>query len=225
MNIINCIIIEDQLAAQRILKKYIENVSNLNLVATFISPLEAISTINNEKIDLIFLDIHLPKISGIQFLNTVSNLPEVILTTAFSEYAVESFELNVLDYLLKPFSFQRFLKAISKVEITSKQPQQNLIFIKSNKGIQKLKIDAIEYVEAKGDFVLVHTKTNKHIVNSSLQDILKKLGQSFIQNHKSYIVNITNIDAINGNSLKINAKIIPIGRLYKQALLTSLKII
>ncbi|MFT5167549.1 MAG: two-component SAPR family response regulator, partial [Saprospiraceae bacterium] len=113
----NCIIIEDQPPAQRILKKYINDIGSLNLIATFSDALQAMEFLKTEEVDLVFLDIHLPKISGIDFLKTMTNPPNVILTTAFSEYALESYEFNVVDYLLKPFSFQRFVKAVSKVSV------------------------------------------------------------------------------------------------------------
>ena len=130
---INCIVIEDQLPAQRILKKFIEDVGSLHLVGVYSNAILAIDTLKSSEIDLIFLDIHLPKLSGIDFLKSISNPPKVILTTAFSEYALESYELAVVDYLLKPFSFQRFIKAVSKVTESRTHPT-NLnsdIFIKS----------------------------------------------------------------------------------------------
>ena len=141
----NCIIIEDQPPAQRILKKYIEDLGTLKLKATFSNAIQAMDFLKTEEIDLIFLDIHLPKISGIDFLKSLSNPPSIILTTAFSEYALESYEFNVVDYLLKPFSFQRFVKAISKMptknigQVSEKlENSKKEIFIKS--GYEHIKV-------------------------------------------------------------------------------------
>lgn len=222
-------IVEDQLAAQRILNSYIEQVPNLELIGTYITPLEAIGQLNKVQIDILFLDVHLPKISGIDFLKMLSDPPAVILTTAFTEYALEGFELDVVDYLLKPFSFERFLKAISKINRFAKgnEPifREKYLFLRAQGVIQKVKIEDIRYIEAKGSFVLVYTASSRHIANTSLQEILARLGSNFIRCHKSFAVNIAAITRIVGNTIKIDACSIAIGRTYREQLMTKLKMI
>ncbi|MFD2564161.1 LytR/AlgR family response regulator transcription factor [Aquimarina rubra] len=219
-----CIIIEDQLPAQRILKKYIEDTGSLVLIGTFTDALEAMEMMKSTKIDVIFLDIHLPKISGIDFLKTLSNPPQVILTTAFSEYALESYEFDVVDYLLKPFSFQRFIKAISKVE----NKQQNLIpsvettemnevYVKVGYDLVRILIDDIAYIVSDADYTELHLQNKKHVSSERLRYWEELLpSKKFMRVHKSYIINTTEIERVSGNQIYlINQKTIPLGRAYK----------
>lgn len=229
VEILKCLIIEDQLPAQRILSGYIEQVPNLELVGTYITPLEAMPLLESATIDILFLDIHLPKISGIDFLKSLSNPPSVILTTAFTEYALEGFELDVVDYLLKPFAFERFLKAISKIQRIAKNNNpifhSKYLFLRTQGVIQKVEISSIMYVEAKGSFVLIYTTNNRYVANSSLQEILVRLGNNFVRCHKSYIVNVAAISKIIGNTIQIENNTISIGRTYRESLLLKLKMI
>lgn len=221
----NCIIIEDQPPAQRILKKYIEDIGTLNLKATFSDAIQAMEFLKIEAVDLIFLDIHLPKISGIDFLKTLSNSPHIILTTAFPDYALESYEFNVVDYLLKPFSFQRFVKAVSKVPIKNVVIQnpntaENIrkeIFIKSGYEHIKITIDDIYYIKSDADYTEIFTAQKKHLSVESLRYWLENLHQNqFVRIHKSYIINPSKIEKIAGNQLfLIGEKVVPIGRAYK----------
>jgi len=204
-------------------------VPNLHLMDSFLSPIEALPILEAGEIDVLFLDIHLPKISGIQLLKLLKQPPAIILTTAFSEYAVEGFELDVVDYLLKPFSFERFLKSISKIQRISKSNDPIIhrkhLFVRTKQMIQKIDIADIQFIEAKGDFVLLCTSNHRHIANISLQDILSKIGKNFARCHKSFIVNITAIEKINGNQIKIGDQTIAIGRTYKEDLLKRLEMI
>ncbi len=229
MKKLNCLVIEDQIPAQDILIGYIEQVPNLNLLGVFISPLEAIPIIESGQVDILFLDIHLPKLSGIELLKSLKVLPNTILTTAFSDYAVEGFDLDVLDYLLKPFSFDRFLKAISKVpttDVLAKNEQQfDQIFVRNKGQIKKIKTSAIEYIEAKGDFTLIYFEGKREVANVSLHKLLDVLDSNFIRCHKSYIVNLKSIDKIVGNQLIIGDGKIPVGRSYKIDLMNRLKMI
>lgn len=223
----NCIIIEDQMPAQRILKKYIEDMGSLNLVGTFTDALEAMHILNSEKIEVMFLDIHLPKLSGIDFLKTLTNPPQVILTTAFQEYALESYELNVVDYLLKPFSFQRFVKAVSKISrsedasvaktmIEQKDTNQE-IYIKSGYDHIRVMTDTIIYLKSDSDYTEIHLKDKKLLSSDSLrywEDILSP--KKFMRIHKSYIFNTCKILKFSGNQIFLEDNIIiPIGRAYK----------
>lgn len=220
-----CIIIEDQPPAQRILKKYIEDIGTLQLKATFSNAIQAMEFLKKEEIDLMFLDIHLPKISGIDFLKMVPNPPDVILTTAFSEYALESYEFNVVDYLLKPFSFQRFVKAVSKVPIknNSASNDNNVnpkkeIFIKSGYEHIKIIIDDIFYIKSDADYTEIFLPNKKYLSSEPLRYWLEKLDNNqFMRIHKSYIINISKIEKVVSNQVFLNDEIaIPIGRAFKE---------
>lgn len=223
---ISCIIIEDQAPAQRLLKNYIQQVDFLDLKGTFSNAIEALQFLNKQPVELIFLDIHLPKISGIDFLKTLSHSPKVILTTAFSEYALESYEFDVVDYLLKPFSFQRFLKAILKLQhqdlrgnIKSKSNEApvSFIFVKSGYEHLKLDINSIDYIKSESDYTELFTSRSKHLTSYSLKYWKDYLDASkFCQVHKSYIIQIDKIEKVSGNQIYLShGQIIPIGRAYK----------
>ncbi len=227
-----CIIIEDQLPAQRILKKYILDFESLQLEAVFTNALEAIEFLKSNEIDLMFLDIHLPKLSGIDFLKSLNNPPQVIFTTAFSEFALEGYELNVVDYLLKPFSFQRFVQAVSKVNLnnngdSNSTPIEDIennkkdIFIKSGFDHIRIKIDEIVYIMSDADYTEIHLENNKHLSSETLRFWEQSLPtQQFSRVHKSYIVNTEKVIKVSGNQIYLeNKKIIPIGRAYKNGFL------
>ena len=222
----NCIIIEDQPPAQRILKKYIEDIGSLNLKAMFSDALQAMEYLKSEDVDLIFLDIHLPKISGIDFLKALPNPPHVILTTAFSDYALESYEFNVVDYLLKPFSFQRFVKAVSKIPLKNQkgllkydQQNRNEIFIKSGHEHIKINIDDIDFIKSDADYTEIHIADKKYLSSEPLRYWLEVLDQNqFVRIHKSYIINTSKIMKVAGNQVYLKKDvIIPIGRAFKES--------
>ncbi|SHG99566.1 LytR/AlgR family response regulator transcription factor [Flagellimonas flava] len=221
----NCVIIEDQPPAQRILKKFISDVGSLNLVGVFPDALEAMEFLKSEQVELLFLDIHLPKISGIEFLKTVPNPPNVILTTAFSEYALEGYDLNVVDYLLKPFSFQRFLKAVAKVPTQNnliegevKEKTKDYLYIKSGHEHVKIWLDAILHIDSDSDYTEVVTKEKKYLSHEPLRHWLENLPEKqFIRVHKSHIVNTEKIEKLVGNQIHLLGGIrIPIGRAFKE---------
>lgn len=227
-----CIIIEDQLPAQRILKKFITDYESLNLIGVFNNGIEAMEFVNKNEVDLMFLDIHLPKLSGIDFLKSLNNPPQVIFTTAFSEFALEGYELNVVDYLLKPFSFQRFVQAVSKVNLSDNEdsnstsnedPENNKkdIFIKSGFDHIRVKIDDIVYIMSDADYTEIHLENNKHLSSETLRFWEQSLpSQQFSRVHKSYIVNTDKVMKVSGNQIYLeNKKIIPIGRAYKNGFL------
>jgi len=229
MEKLNCLVVEDQIPAQEILISYIEQVPTLNLQGVYISPLEAIASIEGGNVDILFLDIHLPKLSGIELLKSIKHLPNTILTTAFSDYAVEGFNLDVIDYLLKPFSFDRFLKAVAKVPSSAIIANQDLLsdhlFVKSQGQIKKIEVSGIEYIEAKGDFVIIYSNDARAIANISLTKLQATVGSGFVRCHKSYIVNIASINKIVGNTITVSTQKIPIGRSYKADLMKKLNLI
>jgi len=226
---IRCIIIEDQPPAKRVLQKFIGEMENIELKASFSDALMAMEFLKFEPIDLIFLDIHLPKISGIDFLKALPKQPHVILTTAFSEYALESYEYHVVDYLLKPFSFERFVMAVSKVpttkterktESTTKENHavQEFIFVKSGYDHLKISIDDILMIQSQADYTEIFTSVKKHLTSYSLKHWIQTLPfDQFAQVHKSFIVNTRKIEKVSGNSIFFdNDMFIPIGRAYKE---------
>ncbi len=217
---IQCLIIEDELPAQRILEEYINDTPNLVLVSACSNALKALEILKNRNIDLIFLDIHLPKLSGISFLKSLETKPNVILTTAYQNYAIESYELNVIDYLLKPFSFERFLKAVDKVNVKSKQElsiENNFIFIKSGKKTIRTKIKDLVYIEGQSEYVKIFYEDKSVVVFQSLNYYESILPETtFIRVHRSYIINISRIESIEDNKILINNRQIPIGRVYRE---------
>ena len=226
---IHSIIIEDQPPAQRVLKKYIGDMDNMVLKATFVDALQAMDFLKSEPVDLIFLDIHLPKISGIDFLKALAHKPHVILTTAFSEYALESYEYDVVDYLLKPFSFERFVQAVSKVPILKLdgfKPENQIeiasspevIFIKS--GYEHIKIDVadIRFIQSDADYTEIFTSKKKYLSQEPLRHWEEYLDpKNFVRIHKSYILNTSKIKKIIGNQVHLDESTnLPIGRAYKE---------
>lgn len=217
----NCIIIEDQPPAQRVLKKYINDIGTLTLIATFSDAMQSMPLLKSEKIDLIFLDIHLPKLSGIDFLKSLPSPPHVILTTAFPDYALESYDLNVVDYLLKPFSFQRFVKAVSKIPSqTEHAPSiyKEEMFIKSGYEHIKITIANIQYIKSDTDYTLLYMDEHKYLTSESLRYWEAHLDPNqFVRVHKSYIINAAHITKVSSNQIFMNNEHkIPIGRSYKE---------
>jgi len=228
---IKCIVVDDEPLAHRVIEKYAEDIPNIDIVFKCKDAIEAMQVIDEKSVDLIFLDINMPKISGINFLKTLKNPPLVIIATAYSEYAIEGFELDVTDYLMKPFSFERFLKAVQKVQEKLREKNKNMIehegnrieniedkyiFVKSNKKTYKLNLNEIFYIEALGDYVKVHTKDSFIITYQSMKKVEELLPSSqFVRIHKSFIVSIDRIISIEGNMVEIKDEKVPIGNNYK----------
>jgi DNA-binding LytR/AlgR family response regulator len=227
---IQCAIIEDEPLAQNILRKYIEDHPALKLTAVCNNAEEAQKVLLRQDVELLFLDISLPKLSGISFLKTLPHQPLVIFTTAYPEYAVEGFELDAIDYLLKPFSFERFLKAankavqqLNKKEI-SEQATPSFIFLKADKKVHKVNLDDILYIEAAGDYIKIMTEGGQYVVNDTLKGLQDELPPvQFIRVHKSYIISRSKIKFFEGNYVKVGNADIPIGNSYKEEISTRLK--
>ena len=225
------IIVDDEPLAQEVLETYINKFPTLNLIAKCSNAIEAFEVLDNNNIDLIFLDIQMPQISGIDFLKTLANPPHVIFTTAFSEYAIEGFELNVVDYLLKPISLERFAKAVNKATKLIQEKTSNIgktaessadyIFVKADKKLIKLHFNDIFYIEGLKDYVILHTPQKRIVTLQTMKSLETKLpADIFMRIHRSYIVNLGNISVVEGNTVQINSKIIPIGKNYKDVLLS-----
>jgi DNA-binding LytR/AlgR family response regulator len=226
---INCIIVDDEPASREILEKYIADCFSLNLVKTCKNAFEATETINNIDIQLIFLDINMPKLSGMKFYRSLTNPPFVIFTTAYPEFAVEGFEVNAVDFLLKPFPFERFLKAVNKA-IDNLKNQSNesnyheYIFLKSDKKIHRIIIDDIYHLEAIGDYVKVFFNGRFIMVHDTFQNLLNQLPNNlFVRVHKSHAIAINKIDTIEGNMVKVKDKFFPIGQTYRNDFMNLIK--
>lgn len=230
---IKYLIIDDEHIAHEIIKGYCDLLHNMQLEKNCYDGLEAFEYLNKNEVDLIFLDLNMPKLKGFDFLKTLKNPPKVIVTTAYKEFALEGYELNISDYLLKPFGFDRFLKAINKTfstpvperTIVAKEDTvANRIFLRSNKKHIQLEIDAILYVEASGNYVKVISKNETITIREKLSSVLELLPKEiFLQVHKSFAVAPKHIKSIEGNRIFIEDYIIPIGKLYKTNIIKLLK--
>ena len=218
---INCLIIDDEPSSQTVLKKFIADVDFLELVKVCNNAVDALQVLNqNQSIDLLFLDINMPKISGLTFYKSLQHPPEVIFTTAYPQYAVEGFEVNAIDYLLKPFSFERFFTAVNKVvekRFTSDtKTDDHFILIKSSKTLHKILSDNILFIEAYGDYVKVHLEDQFILTNATFTSILELLPeQVFVRTHKSFAINFKKMNSLSGNQITIGSFKIPIGQKYK----------
>ena len=228
---LRCVIIDDEPIARKGLKEYIQDASFLQLVGEFDNPLKAADLLVQEKIDLLFLDIQMPRMTGMEFLKTLAHPPMVIFTTAYPQYAVEGFEWNAIDYLLKPFSFERFWKAVTKARtmqeaITQPAPpaeEPGYFFIKSDNKLIKVLYDDILFVEALQNYVAVYTKGRKYITYITFHSIETQLPTGrFIRTHKSYIVAAAKVESIEGNEITIESYKIPISRTEREAVLQQL---
>lgn len=223
------LIIDDEPIAHRIIEKYCDNLPHLKKSGNCFNAFEAMQFLNQEHVDLLFLDINMPKLSGFDFLKTLTNPPKIIVTTAYKEFAIEGYELNISDYLLKPFSFERFVKAINKTitntnhqqEIKSTTPvhhtesQAESFFLKSDKKQHQVYFKDILFIEAYGHYCKVHLKDKMILSNEKISSFETRLPNSFIRTHKSFIVSKSKIDHIEGNRMHISQHQIPIGQTYK----------
>ncbi len=223
---IRYLIIDDEHVAHDIIKGYCDVLPNMKLMKHCYDALEALDYLRNDTVDLIFLDLNMPKLKGFDFLKTLPSTPKVIVTTAYKEYALEGYELEITDYLLKPFSFERFLKAVNKAVQTNESiPKTNQdieksktahIFLYSDKKYIQVKVADILYVEAAGNYSKVVLKENSILVRDKISKMLEKLPkEDFLQVHKSYIVAKQHITSVEGNRIMIADTIIPIGQYYK----------
>lgn len=226
-----CLVIEDEPLAQQVLKKFIADHPMLQLTAISNDALEAQQILSSEKISILFLDINLPKLSGIHFLRSLPDPPAVIFTTAYPEYAVEGFDLNAIDYLMKPFSFERFLKAVNKAIDKLKQPgtaapaeSTRFILLKADKKVFRINTEEILFCEAVDDYVKVVTEAEQYLVHYTLKKLMEELPAGlFIRVHKSYIISKDKIKFFEGNYVKVGARDIPIGASYRDEIYARLK--
>ncbi len=228
---INCIVIDDEPLARKGLKEYIADTDFLNLVGEFDNPLKATEMISNGGVQLLFLDIQMPKITGLEFFKTLQNAPPVIFTTAYPQYALEGFEVNALDYLVKPISFERFLKASLKAreyyevreKNTSEPSAATYFFIKADNKLVKIVYDEVLFVEALQNYVTIYTAEKKYMTYLTFKSVEDYLpADKFLKVHKSYIVAASKVDSIEGSDIRIGDRHIPISRNQKEEVMEKL---
>jgi two-component system, LytTR family, response regulator len=222
----NCIIIEDEKPAQEVLKSFIAKTEWINLAAVFGDAVEALDFLKKNDVDLIFLDIQIPGITGLDFLKIVKNPPQIIITTAYSQYAIEAFELDVRDYLMKPFSFDRFLKAVNRItprpeasqihQLQNVMTERSFAFFNVNKVMVKVMFDDILYVESMREYVYIHLPDSKVITKIGIGEIEKLLTSNFLRVHRSFLVNTNKITAYTAEDIFVNKISVPIGTNYKK---------
>jgi DNA-binding LytR/AlgR family response regulator len=226
---IKCLIVDDEELAQNVIENYISTIPTLKLIGKCDNAMEAISFLHNNKVDLLFLDLNMPELSGLDMLRTLSNPPFVILTTAYSEYALESYDYGVVDYLLKPIKLERFIKAVNKVverfdfkdeeHQPSKESLFQSLFIKEDQVTYQVYMNDILYVEAYGNYLKIHCKEKVYVTRGTLNEMEKNLPEShFLRVHKSFIISIDKISKIGGNRIVIENQEIPVGEKYKLVL-------
>ena len=233
-----CLVVEDEPIALEIVKDYVNRVSFLKLSQAFRNPIKALEYLQENKVDLLFLDINMPDLTGIQFLNALPYSPLVIFTTAYSQYALESYEYDAVDYLLKPIEFERFLKAVNKafehLKLRNSKNQINTqvsegkvkdhILIKSGTNLHHIKINDILYIKGAGNYVTFFVEMQKIMALLTMDQVLGMLpSDQFFRIHKSYIVNADQIDVIEKDQIKIRGKAVPIGNNFKEGFLRNLK--
>ena len=228
---INCIIIDDEPLAREGIASYVREIDFLHIVATAGNPLELAKLLDQHPIDLIFLDIQMPKMNGLDFLKTVQNPPMVIITTAYPNHALEGFQLNVLDYLLKPITFDRFFKSVKKAydyyQLLNRPGDANVqkaaadyFFIRCGSKYEKIQFDQILFVEGMQNYITIYTQKGKFVTLLYLKNLEENLDNaSFMRVHKSYIVSLDKIEGIEGNEILIQSHRIPISRNYREAVL------
>jgi DNA-binding LytR/AlgR family response regulator len=236
--LLKAVIVDDEPVARKVIREYLEDISYLELAGMAENPLKADSLLNGQQIDLLFLDINMPRLSGIEFLRASAgraNQPMVIITTAYAEYALDGFELDVVDYLVKPFSFERFLKACNRARdlyngrLRSASPAPDAasftptadspdhFFVKVDNSLEKVLFDELSYVEARMNYILLHTADRKLIVYLTLKGLLESLPpDKFIQVHKSFVVNKDCIKSIRGNILYLGQAEVPVSQHYQE---------
>lgn len=234
---IKCIAIDDEPPALRQMEEYISKVTYLHLVGTFGNPLKAMNYLKDNSVELIFLDIQMENLTGMEFLSLLSPRPSVVLTTAYDSYALQAFDLEVDDYLLKPISFERFLKASEKIydklHTTSstvssgpeaKKAEKKYFFVKTEFRIQRIDFNEILYIEGMKEYLRIVMHSGKVLTKQSFREVLSSLPETeFIRVHKSFVVSVDKIDSIRNNRITLGEKIIPIGSTYKEQFFTAIR--
>lgn len=226
MKTLRCLIVDDEPLARQGLEKYVREIDLLTLIGTAKNAAQANSLLHQEAVDLLFLDIEMPSLSGLDFLRTLPNAPFVVFTTAYAQYALEGYEFSAVDYLLKPISFERFLRAVNKVWRLHQRTDANepdYIFVKTDQRLVKLRAEDILWIEGQQNYVFIHTPQGKLLVLSTMKNLLETLPESaLLRVHKSYAVAVNHVDAIEGNEISIGEHRIPISVRLRTAVVEQL---
>ncbi|MFK7971171.1 MAG: LytR/AlgR family response regulator transcription factor [Bacteroidia bacterium] len=235
-----CIIVDDERPALKLIEAYLEKLPHIEVVATCENAFEALDVLHQQPVDILFLDVNMPGLTGFELLKSLSSQPQVIMTTSYREYAVEGFEASVTDYLVKPFAFQRFLQAVNKAidniktqahqapvtlhdekekqEINILRAGANSFFIRKNGKMEKVNVHEILYVESMREYVSIHVADRRFVVHQTMRGMEEKLPPpDFMRVHRSFLVSMNHLDTVQGNTIKIGDKEIPIGGSYRQA--------
>jgi DNA-binding LytR/AlgR family response regulator len=225
---INCVAIDDEPLALDLVEDFASKVPFLNLVAVCNSGLDSLDLLNEQDIDLLFLDIQMPDISGLQFIKSLDHPPKVIFTTAYAQHAVEGFNVDAVDYLLKPFTFERFLKAVNKAhhliqsEQSSALSDDDYMFVKSGYDIVKVNYAEIQFIEGLKDYVKIHTENKTVIALLSMKSLEESLPASFFRVHRSYIINFQFLESVGRRNVMVAKKDIPLGDMYRDQFMAKL---
>lgn len=234
---LNTLIVDDDPVSIKVIQKFVENTGSLKLAGAAQNAIEAANKLQNEKVDLVLLDIEMPEMSGLDLINTLNERPQFILVTSQEQYAIEAFDYEVTDYLLKPVQYKRFLKAVNRAlnniqktnnqEQPATEPTSKTIFIKERNQFSRIDKNTIHYIEAFGDYVNIYTDEKRYTVHSTMKKMESKFNEDdqFLRIHRSYIVNLDYIESIDDNMVFVKKKMLPIGGSYKQKLLKSLNLI
>jgi two-component system LytT family response regulator len=234
MNTINCVIVDDEPVARNVLETFVAKIPNLELVKSCKNAMEAFEVANQQKIDIFFLDINMPDISGLSLAKSINQKAKIIFTTAYREYAVDGFNLQAVDYLLKPISFDRFLQSIhkyfegvsfidSEIKIEKSVLKNDFIFVRSDRKMIKINFDEIRYVESLSDYIKIHSADKTITTRETISNIETKLpAKNFLRIHRSYIVNLKKINSYTNEFVEIGKNAIPISRTYKENVLKKL---
>ncbi len=230
-----CLLVDDEPLARNLIRGYLNKLENIEVVGEADNAMKAMDILRNHKVDLMFLDIQMPQVNGLDFLRSVRNPPAVIIISAYKEYALDGFDLDVVDYLLKPVTFERFLKAIDKyysvhvqsqiVEVSGSTQTNNdaYLYVKEGKKVVKMYLREILFIEGLSEYVKFHTTTKRVVSKMSLTSLTEQLpSEDFLRVHKSFIVSVAQISSFTANTIEIQEKMIPIGRSYKNAVLKAL---
>lgn len=219
---INCVILDDEPYAVKLIRNHARRISSLNVCFSGTDIYEAINVINDIKIDLVFIDILMPELTGIEVMELINQKQNFIITTAYPEYAIDSYKFNVIDYLLKPIVFSRFYQSVEKYKrwksAFAESNTNDILYIRSNRKDYRISINSINYIEGLKDYIRIHTQTDKMIVLENMKDIMKRLpATQFIRVHRSYIISIDQVKTIEGNQIQLsNGKKISIGETYRE---------
>ncbi len=224
--ILNCLVVDDEPFSIEIIKNYIEKVPGLFFKAKCGNAIDALRFIREHSVDLVFLDINMPEVTGIQMVKSMTDPPLIVFVTAYPEYAIKGFDLDAVDYLLKPFGFDRFMKAVEKVysrigaELLSEDMSEGFIMVRADKRDYKLKLADIIFIQSKGDYLKIVASERSYLIHETMQNIMEILPENkFVRIHKSYIVYVPKIKYLEGNQLFLETNAIPIGKVYRDGLL------